>query len=746
MNIFDKRPLFLMLCVGIGGFVLSSLIHVYVAIASIVLLILSIVFRFFYKTNLLIVISVFLILCIAYSAAYFGTWFHVYERFEEEVEIHGTVVSHSQSDYNDRFYIRTSSIAGEPFTRYNLVLDIPRDDPGALRPGCTVHIKSTLSGFSSSDGFDAESYYFSRGISGTIDSYENMRILDYDSPTLAQRFSEMRESLVNYAILYSNRDAGTLLTALLIGERDSLSDSLRLDFTRLGITHILALSGMHLSIIAAAVNALLTLLRIGRKPRTVITVIFILLYLAFTGFSVSVVRAGVMLILYSLLYLLTRGSDSVTALAVAVTVICFATPYAIYDTALWLSAFATLGVVILSEYARQIPKGKRFILKPLRLLLLSALASVFAITMTLPITIEKFYGVSVASVFATIIFSVLAEIIMYLGTVVLIFGGLFPFLGKILIFFTQITVNTAAFLSDLKFIYASGQHTFLKVGCILLFVLMVLFIVLKLNKKARNIAVIVICSAFTVFMCSVTCFAMSDRNEDTALYFSAEKSDCFLLRSEGECALINSSTYSKSLAYSISSVLEENDVTVIDKYIFTHYAYAIPDDTGVILKEFLVEEIYLPKPRNDSEERILSQIQHAVSSFRTEIVLYELYAPVKLGKMSMRLIFSRPYGEGTSTNAFFLELDGTNCSYMSSGILDLDDEIRASVDNFMEVSEIHIYGKHGKKYKNKLFIETKKYQLDMMILNSIYLTPESLEAYENSGCKIYSHPLSMKLR
>ncbi len=739
MKIFDKRPLCLILCVWLGGFVFSTTSVAAVVIFAAALLLLSVIIRFKGR-GLLFFVSVVLMISAISSHMYFDRWFRAYERFDGEVEIYGYVTGHSQGKYNDRFYIRTSSIGDEPFSKYNLILDIPRDERGALRPGCEIHIKSELASFDGSDNFDAESYYFSKGISGEISSYDSLEILSFDTPTLSYTFNEMRESLQRRAILFSDYDSGTLLTALLLGERDALSSQVSLDFTRLGITHILALSGMHLTILAAAINALFSLFKIGKKARLIITVILSVLYMAFTGFSVSVARAGLMLILTTLLYLLTRGSDSVTSLSVAVTFICIVTPYAIYDLALWLSAFATLGVIIFAEYSQHIPKTTRIPLRVLRYFAVSILASVFAIIMTLPITLGKFYGTSAISPIATLIFSVLTELIMYFGTVVLLLGGIFPFLGKGLILLTDATLWLAARMSEWRLIYASTSHAAIWVTVVVLFIAFILFLVLDLKKKLKHIAVLTVCIIFSVTVGEIMFFANADRNEELALYFAEEHSDCFLLKSEGECALINSSTYSENIAYSIKNTLEEHNVTYIDKYAFTHYAYALTDDISTLMSYFLVGEIYLPKPRNDSEEQILELVREEAEAFRTEIVLYEPYDFISVGDMRFKLLFSMPYGEGSSVNSLFLELDGKCCTYISSGLLELDEELLRSTENYMSVSDIHIFGKHGKKYKKDIYFNSREYSLEALVMNNVFLTPEAYSEYEESGCKIYSHP------
>ncbi len=744
MKIFNKRPLCLILCIMLSGFVFSEAYFFPSLIVSLILLALSFILRLPRHRGTLLAVSLALVLSTLFSGAYFGLWFRAYDRFDEEVEISGRVITWEQKEYYDRFYVKTDSINGEPLSRYYLILDIPRDERGTLSPGCEIKITSAIEDFGEGDGFDIDSYYFSRGINGVIADHTDLEITSVGKIPLAQRFEDMRMSLQRRAILFSDRDSGTLLTALLLGERDSLSDQLRLDFTRMGINHILALSGMHLSILALGISFLLNALRMGRKPRTVILILFVFAYMAFTGFSVSVVRSGVMLILASLLYLLSRSSDAITSLAVAVFVICTVTPYAIFSTALWLSAFATLGVLIASEYSADIPRPKKLPLRLLRHLAVSVLVSVFAISATLHITVFKFYGISSVSTVTTLLFSLLAEIVMYLGTIVLILGGVLPFLGPALGAVTRATLWLASRISDTDFVYSSVQHTSLRISAIVLTVLLVIFITARV--KHRHAAVIILSAVFVTVIGQSVYFAYTDDAAEDVSYFSCEKSDSLLIRSEGECTFINSSTYSRGLAYTNVDTLEAHNVTRIDRYVLTHYARSVSDDLEVLCSYFLVDSLYIPAPRNDEERDILKIIERSIANYRCTLVTYELFERVPLGDSAMTLLYSTPYGEGTSINAFYLDTGDEGIAYLSSGVLELDEPILDGISPYVDRATVHIYGRHGKKYKNKIFFDSRAYELTHLVLNNVFLTPDTYGEYEKSGCEIYAHPLTLKLK
>ena len=81
-----------------------------------------------------------------------------------------------------------------------------------------------------------------------------------------------------------------LAAGILIGLRDLVDRDLAAAFTTAGVSHVVAISGWNIAIVAAAIGAMAG--RLGRRRRSVVTIVAIVLYVAFAGASASVVRAG----------------------------------------------------------------------------------------------------------------------------------------------------------------------------------------------------------------------------------------------------------------------------------------------------------------------------------------------------------------------------------------------------------------------------------------------------------------------
>lgn len=135
-----------------------------------------------------------------------------------------------------------------------------------------------------------------------------------------------------------------LAAGILIGLRDLVDRDLAAAFTTAGVSHVVAISGWNIAIVAAAVGAFAG--RLGRRRRSVATVVAIVAYVVFAGASASVVRAGLMAGVVLLARESGRTGQAATALGWTVTLLLLADPGLVLDAGLQLSALATAGLIV----------------------------------------------------------------------------------------------------------------------------------------------------------------------------------------------------------------------------------------------------------------------------------------------------------------------------------------------------------------------------------------------------------------
>lgn len=211
--------------------------------------------------------------------------------------------------------------------------------------------------------FDYKGYMYGKGIdlSGSFAADRIVRL--GREPGLlheAQRWRESMEIMIEQSKLSLNSKG--LLCALLLGDKTMISADVREDFAGAGIAHVLAVSGLHVGIIALIVSWVFIPfdLRGRRKLRYMLTIILLLLFAMLTGLSAPVVRAVIMAVCVLVAMIQERQRQSLNLLCLAAFVMLFFNPRSLFDIGFQLSFAATFAVVTLAPLLTEgMPEGRR---------------------------------------------------------------------------------------------------------------------------------------------------------------------------------------------------------------------------------------------------------------------------------------------------------------------------------------------------------------------------------------------------
>ncbi len=178
--------------------------------------------------------------------------------------------------------------------------------------------------------------------------------------------------------------SSALLEALLIGSREDVPEELYAGFQRTGSLHILALSGLHVTVIYGIVIGLLAFLR-RRGPRFLLATIVLLGYQILAGFMPSLLRATVMIVIGGIASMLDRDAEPLNLLALSCIVILLIDPWQVFSLSFQLSFLALAGILLIGPLVQRPLEGfvPRFLLLPFAM-------SVGAQAATLPLIIGQF--------------------------------------------------------------------------------------------------------------------------------------------------------------------------------------------------------------------------------------------------------------------------------------------------------------------------------------------------------------------
>ncbi len=773
MNIFYKRPLCLILCVTLGGFVIFSRgtqNQRYALFAAVFLILLySGIRNFLYKRSSAILNLVALLLLVSslLSYLYFDKSFEIADKYDGAVDIEGKIIEFdASSSYTTRLAVETSEINKDKCCR-KIILRVSKEDAAYLYLGANIRFSGVLERIESTDDFDSRTYYYSEGISASVEEYSSLKLLPSTGPTLAERLAILRENISRQAMLSMGADAGSLFAALFMGERAYLSPRLALDFGRIGISHILALSGMHLAILSLGITKLLSLLGIEKKKRSIILGAFIFFYMALTGFSPSVVRAGVMLIISHTLFLLASARDLLTNLAISVFIICLVTPYAIFDISLWLSALATFGIVSMSDFFADLkakknlavndenndtlfydePKKKKLEREkkeknPVKMfgskLSASLCASFFAISATMALTIDLSGKLSLLGAVSTFIFSFLIEIFIYLGLLMLGIGMIFPNLGKAVMTPLYFLINESADkFSRFRFALLSADGPVLKIMIGVFTLLFFAFIVFKI--KYAKAALCVLAASFIFVNCAAAAVTHT-RLGDDVIYSSDERQDVLVLKSDGKAAVLDIAVYNEASAFKTLDLLDQENIFTLDIYAVSHYSFGLDDAVETVLKYVKVYELLIPVPINDDETAIYSAVTRITERYGSKIRLYSQNEDIKLGSFIFAERYRVEYGEGVMKCAFEITAENQRIAYLGSGMMHyLTRELSCDI---ISRSDTVIFGKHGKSYSPSYVINDVFPNVKVFIFSGekISLSETAENLYKKKGTEVVNNP------
>ena len=351
----------------------------------------------------------------------------------ETVTIEGKLMRKElRRDYEDRvvpvWYLKGDGQQKFMIQCYPAAEELPAAEP-AVGQICRVRGAVRLFSPATNPGeFDAAEYYQILGIS--------FRLTNAVIVARGGEADRLREGLYRLRIrclkslddCLDAEDAG-ILHAMLLGDKSSLDAEVKALYQRSGIIHILAISGLHISLIGMGLFRLLTRTGLPRYIAAVISVAVMLCYGEMCGQTASAVRAIVMFILHLGAIILGRSYDILTALALAAVLIVIEQPLYLIYSGFQLSFLAVLAIgVLLPAWGLQAGGGRRRRpedppWKPVLSALTSGVFSSLSVALvTLPVYMVTYHTFPVWSVFLNVLILPVMSVLVGAGLMCMLSG------------------------------------------------------------------------------------------------------------------------------------------------------------------------------------------------------------------------------------------------------------------------------------------------------------------------------------
>lgn len=385
-----------------------------------------------------------------------------------------------------------------------------------------------------------------------------------------------------------------LLVGMLLGEKSFIPSHLKEIFAEAGIMHILAVSGLHVGIIAMALLALLSMLKLPKKFKLFTLILILITYASITGFRPSVLRATIMFILLIGGKLINRSRNLNISLFFAAFLILLLNPLILYDAGFLLSFIVTFFIINLSPILQRLfSKIVVWIKNPLAV-------STAAWVGIFPLSAYFFSKVSIISIISNIfiipltgIAVILGFITFFIGLVSISLAGLFANLNYLVL--NLITLIAKSFSSlPFAFIYVAQPSVML----IILYYLTVFFIIeifykKTLSPKIKKKAILIVLSV-TLLIIVVQVFYPADNLKVN--FINVGEGDCILIEAPNKINILIDGGGTPQSDFDVGNkivipYLRRKGINEIDLLILTHPHLDHLEGLLPILKEFKVDMV-----------------------------------------------------------------------------------------------------------------------------------------------------------
>ena len=256
-------------------------------------------------------------------------------------------------------------------------------------------------------GYNYKQYLKTKKIIGTVE-LEKAKILKSSNGSFIHNIQKYIKDTRNGTL---TDEEGNLLLAILLGDKDKLSEDIQESFKTSNLSHMLAVSGAHVSYIILGLTYVLQNSIIGKKNGKIVCIFFLLVFMAITNFTPSVTRACIMAVLTLFSGIIYRKSDVYTNISVAALITLIFNPYSLLDLGFQLSYGGTIGIIIFIKRIQE----KKSNSKVINYIKQMALVSIYANIIIIPIMMYHFNTVSFTFIISNIMASPILGIIVITG-------------------------------------------------------------------------------------------------------------------------------------------------------------------------------------------------------------------------------------------------------------------------------------------------------------------------------------------
>ena len=406
--------------------------------------------------------------------------------------------------------------------------------------------------------FDRELYYRIMGVRYTM-SDPRILVTDSDCHMLLEALAKIREKCKERIREVFPEDVRGVISSMLIGDKSMLDDHTKAMFRMGGVSHMLVISGLHMSLLAEGVYRILRCLRFPRRVKgewkliavgdtacVFLSMSILVVYAGITGFSVSAVRAVIMYSIRAGARLFHRTYDLPTAMSVAMLLLLAENPMYLLYSGFQLSFLAALGIHLAQGRGR-------------------IMSGVILMLVTLPVVLRCYYEMPFYGIITNLIVIPCMPVLLGLVIIGTIFGGPAAMPAVLLTRGLDLLLETGARipLSTVILGNPGRVQTALYIGLFILF----LFLSEKAGTKRTR------CRVFLLIPAMIWVLGFHVRTDTRFHFLDVGQGDCIVIESENGANVVvdgGSTTVSDVGMYRILPFLKSEGIDYLDYMVLTH--------------------------------------------------------------------------------------------------------------------------------------------------------------------------------
>ncbi len=663
----------------------------------------------------------------------------------KQTDFNATVVGYSYDNHTQKGIVcdvEVTALENEPL-KDSFTARMYFNDTGlTLTPGSEISGVALFELPENTRDFKSFTYFKTRGIEAIAFCEQPLTKHDLGEITLKYVPQWIAHNIsVKLAELLPSRVAG-LISAILIGDKTDFATKDRESFTAVGLAHVVAVSGMHLSFLSGFIIFFL-----GRRKTAVLIIPILILFTLVVGAPPSVVRALIMQIILIMAPILRGEADSINSLSVALVLILLFNPYAVMDVGLQLSFLSTLGIITLGSRANNIIKSKVSIKnKLLRYVVnfsISTLCiSISAIIFTTPITVWNFHTISVVAPITNLLLLWIINFIFIVSLIVVAIAFVYMPIAKIIMmliaFISELVLDAAVFIAEIPFANISIDRMFQVI--VLVYLYFVLFVFVKDKKKRFGIPVA--CVSTVLVISILVSFIPCRKEEYAGIRFSVldvAQGSAMLADYNGAAVLVDcGGSRTKSAGDIANEYLTEIGEDSLDALIITHFDSDHMNGAKRLIEKTKVSELYVPVGAKN-EERANALLESA-QKHGTKI--YKVSEKTFVSKDGLDFtIYPTGWFSDSNENGLVIIFDKDDFELVITGDLSRKSEKILGEKYNLPDAEAYIVGHHGSKSSSSIELMNEirpEFAVISVGADNNYKHPhqETLSLLENMGITV----------